>query len=171
MNLKDFSLEINQEIEKVEWQNKEIEVKQYLPIEKKLEMISRIINSSIDDNGYYNPAKVYIFTIIEIINEYSNIDFTEENMENIFNLYDLLVSTGLSAKIYSALNPFEIQQIQSWISELITSIYQYKNSIVGIFDIIKEDYSGLELDAEKIQDLLGNKEDLQLLHDVMTKMG
>lgn len=171
MNLQDLSLEIKQEIEKVEWQNKEIEVKQYLPIEKKLEMISRIINSSIDDNGYYNPAKVYIFTIIEIINEYSNIDFTEENMKNIFNLYDLLASTGLSAKIYSALNPFEIQQIQSWISELITSIYQYKNSIVGIFDIIKEDYSGLELDAEKIQDLLGNKEDLQLLHDVMTKMG
>jgi hypothetical protein len=34
------------------------EVKYYLPVEEKLEMISKIINQSIDDNGFYNPMRV-----------------------------------------------------------------------------------------------------------------
>jgi hypothetical protein len=34
------------------------EVKYYLPVEEKLELISNIINQSIDDNGYYNPIRL-----------------------------------------------------------------------------------------------------------------
>ena len=38
----------------------EIEVKEYLPIEEKLNLISRIVNQSVDDNGFYNPIKIKI---------------------------------------------------------------------------------------------------------------
>jgi hypothetical protein len=52
------------------------EVKHYLPVEEKMEMISKIINQSIDDNGYYNPIRVKIFTVLEVTYAYTNLSFT-----------------------------------------------------------------------------------------------
>ena len=171
IGLTKLGLTKNTEVEIVEWNEQKIEVKQYLPIEEKLNLITRIINLSVDDNGYYNPAKVYIYTILEILYAYTNINFTEKQKEDIAKTYDLIVSSGLSAKIFGALNPYEYQQLQGWIRELIDSIYQYKNSLVGMMESVKEDYDGLEFDAENIQELLNNKDNLSLVKDIVTKMG
>lgn len=171
IGLTKLGLTKNTEIEKVEWNGEEIEIKQYLPIENKLNMIMAILNSSIDDNGYYNPAKVYVYTIINMLDFYTNINFTDKQKEDISKTYDLIVGSGLSTKIFESINPYEYQQIQSWIIELIDSIYKYKNSIVGMMEIIKEDYSNIELDAEKLQETLGDKENLGFLQEVMEKMG
>ena len=73
-----FGLKKNEDVEIVEWNEQKIEVKQYLPIEDKLNLITAIIQNSIDDNGYYNPAKIYVYTIVEMINFYTNIGFTEK---------------------------------------------------------------------------------------------
>ena len=59
-----LGLKKNEDVEIVEWNEQKIEVKQYLPIEDKLNLITAIIQNSIDDNGYYNPAKIYVNTII-----------------------------------------------------------------------------------------------------------
>ena len=171
IGLTKLGLTKNTEIEKVEWNKEEIEVKQYLPIDDKLAMITEILNNSIDDNGYYNPAKIYVYTIINMLDFYTNINFTEKQKEDISKTYDLVAGSGLSAKIFTAINPYEYQQIQAWVKELIDSIYSYKNSMVGMMEIIKEDYNDIELDAEKIQQTLGDKENLTLLKDVMDKLG
>lgn len=171
IGLTKLGLTKNVEIEIVEWNEQKIEVKQYLPIEDKLKLISNIVNLSVDDNGYYNPAKIYIYTILEVLDSYTNINFTEKQKEDTAKTYDLIVSSGLSAKIFEALNPYEYQQLQSWIKELINSIYQYKNSLVGMMEIIKEDYGDIELDAENIQKALGDQDNLSFLKDVMDKLG
>lgn len=171
VGLTKLGLTKNTEVEIVEWNEQKIEVKQYLPIEEKLRLISNVVNLSVDDNGYYNPAKIYIYTILEILDIYTNINFTEKQKEDVAKTYDLVVSSGLSAKIFGALNPYEYQQLQSWIQELIDSIYQYKNSLVGMMEIIKEDYGDIELDAENIQKTLGDQENLAFLKDVMDKLG
>lgn len=171
IGLTKLGLTKNTEIEKVEWNGEEIEVKQYLPIDDKLAMIAAILNSSIDDNGYYNPAKIYVYTIVNMLDYYTNINFTDKQKEDISKTYDLVAGSGLSVKVFAAINPYEYQQIQGWIRELIDSIYTYKNSIVGMMELIKDDYSNIELDAEKIQETLGDKENLTLLRDVMEKLG
>lgn len=171
VGLTKLGLTKNTEVEIVEWNEQQIEVKQYLPIEEKLQLIGNIINLSVDDNGYYNPAKVYIYTILEVLDAYTNINFTEKQKEDVAKTYDLVAGSGLSIKVFSALNPYEYQQLQSWIHELIDSIYKYKNSLVGMMEIIKEDYSNIELDAENIQKTLDSQEDLGFLKDVMDKLG
>lgn len=171
IGLTKLGLTKNTDIEIVEWNEQKIEVKQYLPIENKLDLISNIINLSVDDNGYYNPAKVYIYTILEVLYAYTNINFTDKQKEDVAKTYDLVAGSGLSAKIFAALNPYEYQQLQSWIHELIDSIYKYKNSLVGMMEIIKEDYSDIELDAENIQKTLGDQDNLAFLKDVMDKLG
>ena len=171
IGLTKLGLTKNTDVSKVEWNGEEIEVKQYLPIDDKLAMIAAILNSSIDDNGYYNPAKIYVYTIINMLDYYTNINFTDKQKEDISKTYDLVASSGLSSAIFTVISPYEYQQIQGWIRELVDSIYTYKNSIVGMMELIKDDYSNIELDAEKIQETLGDKENLTLLRDVMEKLG
>ena len=156
----------------VEWNDQNIEVKNYLPIKEKIELVENIVNKSVDENGYYNPIKIYVNTIIEVINSYTNISFTEKQKEDIEKLYDLLVSSGFSGKIIGEIiNPYEYQKIRQWVNELINSIYSYKNSVLGILDVISTDYKDLDLNALKIKEEIADPENLTLLKDVLTKLG
>lgn len=171
ISLSKFNLKKQESIEKITFNDQEIEIKQYLPIDEKLTLISKIVNDSVDGNGFYNPARIYIYSIIYTIDAYTNISFTKQQLENITKTYDLVVSSGLSAKVFEALNPYEIQQLNMWTQELIDSIYKYRNSVLGILENIKNDYDELNLDATAIEEKLSNKENLALLRDVLQKMG
>lgn len=168
----DLKLESKQEIETIEWGDQKIEIKQYLPVQNKLDLITTIVNDSIDANNFYNPAKIYIYSILEIIFAYTNIELNEEQMENPAETYDLLVSSGLSAKIFEQINPYEYQQIKNWVNETIDSLYKYKQSVLGVLETVRDDYSDAEMKAEDIQKkLTEHPEDLQLLKDIMDKLG
>ena len=166
-----LGLKKTEEVEVIEWNEQKIEIKQYLPIEDKLDMIANIINQSADYNGYYNPARIYIFTILEMIDYYTNISLTEKQKADIFKTFDLFVNSGLSAAIFDKINPYEYNQIKSWVHELINSIYAYKNSVVGIMDTIKEDFNLIDLDTEKLVERLGNKENIEFINELLNKMG
>ena len=166
-----LGLKKTEEIEVIEWNEQKIEVKQYLPIEDKLDMIANIINQSADYNGYYNPARIYIFTILEMIDYYTNISLTKKQKADVFKTFDLFVNSGLSAAIFDKINPYEYNQIKSWVHELINSIYVYKNSVVGIMDTIKEDFNLMDLDTEKLVERLGNKENIEFINELLNKMG
>ena len=46
-------------VQTVEYNDQTIEVKQYLPIAEKSELITRVLNNSVDENtGYYNLLKL-----------------------------------------------------------------------------------------------------------------
>ena len=166
-----LGLKKTEKVEVIEWNEQKIEVKQYLPIEDKLDMIANIINQSADYNGYYNPARIYIFTILEMIDYYTNISLTEKQKADVFKTFDLFVNSGLSAAIFDKINPYEYNQIKSWVHELINSIYVYKNSVVGIMDTIKEDFNLMDLDTEKLVERLGNKENIEFINELLNKMG
>lgn len=166
-----LGLKKTEEVEVIEWNEQKIEVKQYLPIEDKLDMIANIINQSADYNGYYNPARIYIFTILEMIDYYTNISLTEKQKADVFKTFDLFVNSGLSAAIFDKINPYEYNQIKSWVHELINSIYVYKNSVVGIMDTIKDEFNLMDLDTEKLVERLGNKENIEFINELLNKMG
>ena len=68
-----LGLKMNQEVSTIEFNEQVIEVKQYLPINTKLELISNVINMSADENNFANSVKVSIFTTLEILYAYTNI--------------------------------------------------------------------------------------------------
>ena len=78
-----LGLSKNTEVKEIEWNDQKIEVKQYLPIEEKINLVGKILNESVDDNGYYNPIRLNIYTNMEIIIAYTNISFTEKQKEDI----------------------------------------------------------------------------------------
>ena len=65
----------------------------------------------------------------------------------------------------------EFQFINRTVREVIDEVYKYKTSALGILQAVTEDYSNLDLDAEKLKDKIADKENLQLLNNVMEKLG
>ena len=148
-----------------------IEVKRYLPVEEKLDLIGRVLELSHDSNNFSNPVKVDVYTMLEIIDKYTNITFTDKQKENPTKLYDLIVSNGLAAAVVNAIPGAEYEILTDAINRTIKSVYKYQNSVLGILDSITTDYSNLNLDADEIRKKIGDPENLALLKDIMTKLG
>ena len=127
------------------------EVKHYLPLKEKLELVSNIINKSVDDNGFYNPMRVKMNMVLEVTYAYTNLSFTEKMKEDPFKLYDILISTGIFTDIVNVIREKDWTEIQDSVWATIKNIYDYKNSAMGILDIITTDYKDLKLDATTIQ--------------------
>ena len=147
------------------------EVKHYLPFIEKLELVSRIINNSVDDNGFYNPMRVKLYMVLEITYAYTNLSFTEKMKEDPFKLYDILVSTGIFTDIINVIREKDWQEIQENVWSTIKNIYDYRNSVMGILENVVADYNNLNLDATEIQEKLADPENMALLKDVLNKLG
>ena len=134
-------------------------------------MIGNIINLSADENRFYNPMKLDIFTALEIMDNYTNISFTEKQKEDPAKLYDQLITSGLYNNVLDVITPEEWYYINNTLTETVQAIYSYQNSVMGILDTVSQDYSNLKFDAEDIQKTLGDPNNLSLLKDILTKLG
>ena len=166
-----LGLKPNNEIQYIEFNEQTIEVKQYLSVEEKLELITKVLELSHDSNNFSNPVKVSVYTTLEIIEKYTNVNFTEKQKENPTKLYDLLVGNGFAAAVIKAIPEPEYDEILTGIKQTIKSVYKYQNSVLGILDTISQDYSNLNLDATEIQKKLADPNNMELLKGIMTKLG
>ena len=146
------------------------EVKHYLSFKEKLELISRIINNSMDDNGFYNPMRVRMFMTLEIVYFYTNLTFTEKMKEDPFKLYDLLVSTNIFNEVKSVIGE-EWEEINDGVISTIKNIYEYRNSVLGILEAVSHDYASLNLDANEIYTKIADPNNMELLKSVVSKLG
>lgn len=146
------------------------EVKYYLSMKDKLDLISRIINFSVDTNGFYNPMRVKLYMTLEIIYAYTNLNFTDKMKEDPFKLYDIVISTGIFTDILSAICEDDWKEIQESTWHTINNIYTYRNSVMGILETVKEDYQGVSFDAEEINKNISNPENLELIKQILTKL-
>ena len=154
-----------------EYNEQVIEVKQYLPVEEKLELITRVLELSHDQNNFPNPVKVQVYTALEMISKYTNISFTEKQKENPTKLYDLLNENGIIEATVLHMPQEEYDVVINGIWDTIDAVYKYQNSILGILDSVSQDYSNLNLDATSIQQKLADPNNLELLKGIMTKLG
>ena len=167
-----LGLKKKDEVKTVNINNNVIEVKQYLPINDKLALISRVINLSHDsNNNFANPVQVEVIGTIEIIAAYTNLSFTEKQKEDYAKLYDLLEENGITKDLIGAIPEDEYAFLIDGINDSIEAVYKYQNSILGILEVISQDYSNLDFDATKIQQQLADPDNLSLLKDVLTKLG
>lgn len=151
--------------------NFDIEVKQYLPVNDKLDLIARVLNGAHDENNFPNPVKIEVIGALEIVMAYSNLSFTDKQKEDVSKLYDLLESNGIINQIVSAIPEEEYNFVINGIDDTIDAVYTYQNSILGILESVSQDYSNLELDATALQKKMAEPGNMELLKDVLTKLG
>lgn len=166
-----LGLKPNKDVKSFMFTDQEIEVKQYLTVSEKLDMISRIINNSADDMKFYNVGKLHIFMTLEVIYNYTNINFTEKQKEDVTKLYDSIMSSGFYDAVVEWIPEEELDWIEETLMDTVDSIYKYQNSIFGILEAATQDYSELEFDATTIHDQLADPNNLALLKGIMTRLG
>ena len=166
-----LGLKNNNQVVNINYNEQIIEVKQYISVNDKLKLISDIINNTVDEHNFCNPVKVKVYLLIGIIENYTNISFTEKQKEDIVKLYDLIQSNGLFDKILEAIPAEEFNDLVNSTWDSIDAIYTYNNSAMGVLDNIGKDYKDMEFDAEAIQAKLANGENVEFLKDVLAKLG
>ena len=164
----------NQEVKTVIINEQTIEVKQYLPSNDKLELISNVINTAAnvkEGMNFANPVLIDICGTLEIIYAYTNISFTEKQKEDPTKLYDLLDNSGIIDAIINLIPEIEYNFIIDGIDQSVESIYTYHNSLLGILEHVSQDYSNMDLEASAIQQKLGDPDNMAFLKEVLTKLG
>ena len=153
----------NTDIASFDWNGQTIEVKQYLPIQDKLTLISNVLNNCQDENNFINEAKMSMFMTLEFVYNYTNINFTEKQKSDPAKLYDLLAGSGFFDDFFAVLPQTEYKSIAIWLDKNANHIYNYRNSIYGILDALNTDYKNLELDANALKEKMAAPEALGLL--------
>lgn len=145
-----------------------VKVKQYLPIEKKLALAGNIVNNTADDTDFYNPARLEIFYVLNMVRAYTDIEY--EDMD-IFEAYDRLVGSGFWQGIDNAIPFSEKDFIKRNVEKVIENVYAYKNSALGMIRAIGEEAKNLEIDGQKIKETIGSPEVMKFTKDVLDKLG
>ena len=122
------------------------------------------------DENYSNPVKAGVYRDLEVIFAYTNISFTEKQKEDLPKLYDMLYSSGVITEVLKNIPEDEYMEIVFGVRDSIEAIYKYQNSILGVLDTIKTDYSDTEFDLSKIQEALTSS-DLSMVKDIISKLG
>lgn len=150
--------------------NKEITVKQYLPINEKLNLTARVLSAvSGNEYSFVNPVHIDVYSIVEILKAYTNIEFAEDALPA--EIYDTLIQEKMLNPLIEAIPEQEFNYLTENIRQTADAYYNYKNSVLGILEAVSTDYSNLNFDATEIQKKIGDPNNLTLLKDVMDKLG
>ena len=148
-----------------------IAVKQYLPIQDKLALIGRVVElAHMQDENYSNPVKASVFRDLEVFEAYTNISFTDKQKEDPSKLYDILYSSNVLSTVLEVIPQEEYMSITNGVKDTIEAVYKYQNSVLGILDTIKTDYSNLDLDITKLSSKLTGDENLDMVKNILTKL-
>lgn len=161
----------NQEIKNLKYNEQIIEIKQYLPVNEKLQLITNVLDKVTNEHNFINPTKVKVFLDLEIVKFYTNINFTEKQLEDFTKLYDLMQGANLFELIFDNLPQAEYNQLKSDTLECIESYYKYRSSAMGVLDSMSGDYSNASLDLEALQNQISDPESLGLLKDIIPLLG
>ena len=148
-----------------------VAVKQYLPIEQKLKLAESILIQCVSNSEkFFNQMHFDMIKIIETIKFYTDIEFTEEELNNIEQLYDILIQSNILMQIVEAIpadEKFDLDRI----NVIVRDYYNYKNSLYGVMEGVTQKYENLELNSDEIQKKIADPDNITLLKNIMEKLG
>ena len=150
--------------------DKEIIIKQYLPIKDKAELVDYIIQSSFDSQGLFSPIRQSIYTIIGMLKWYTNINFTDTMMQNIEKTYDAIVLNHLD-NILENIDEDERNIISQMIQDAIIETKDYIRSFAGQLRATQSDYDETKIDLDAMAKELEDPDKIGFLKNLMEKMG
>lgn len=142
-----------------------IEVKQYLPIQQKIELIQFVTNISLDDNtGFVSPVKRTIATGIAILQFYAGINF--DLTQNLTTAYDTFERENLIEKVKELIPEKELNSLMELLDNNLDVIQKYNTSAAGIAqavtatldDIVSKIKEQMDNLPESVKETLGKKE-------------
>ena len=147
-----LKLKTKNEITEIDFEGNKIEVKQYLPISDKIDLIDITLQKAKEDR-LYNPLKIEMYFNLHLVYLYTNIKFTEKQKEDEEKLYDILDSNGLINAIIAAIPEKEYNNLLSKANEKIINELKYNTTTAAIISKIVDD---LPAQAQAMADIIDN---------------
>lgn len=149
-----------------------IEVEQYLPLEKKLDLITSVIEQSGNgEEGFFNIVKLEAYYIIEMLRAYTNISFTEKQLEDTAKLYDAIKLNGVWAAAINIIPEVERTYIWDNIMTLAREVTAYNNSVLGILKAVSNNRDNLNFDITELIAQIKDPEALELVKNMLNQTG
>lgn len=146
-----------------------LEVRDYLPMNEKIELISNVVDYALDENtGRFSPVRTALYFDLALVHHYAGINFDGEDM---IAAYDVLETTGLLDKIVSAIPQDEYNFMKDLVDETTHDIADYNSSFAGVMQIASSDANGLSAQIEDILGKVKNREGLELLGEIKNVAG
>lgn len=147
-----LKLKMNNTIKEVDFNGIKIEIFQYLPIENKYNLIMLALQNSKSER-IYNPIKLNMYFNLYIVYMYSNINFTDKQRENEYELYDKLESNGLINLIIDNIPNEEYQELCDFLTDTQKAKEIEERSLTGL---ATEIINSLPTNALAMQDIVEN---------------
>lgn len=131
MNYSDLSLKKNIETNSFKWNDKEINILKYLPIDDKYDIVMITIQKAFED-GIYNPIKLDLYFHLNLVYLYTDLDFTPEEREAETKLYDEMKSSGFLDEFLKNIDPNDYKEMQEDIENIVDLSLKYKTSAASV---------------------------------------
>lgn len=128
----------------------DIEVLQYLPIEDKYSLVNVTLQEA-KEGALFNPIKLDMYFHLNLVYMYTNLSFTDKQREDESKLYDTLSSNGFIDKMLETIPDEEYANLLEYIETIIEDTLDYKNTIGGV---INEVIETLPMRAEEMQKIV-----------------
>ena len=157
-----LKLKTKEDVKTFDFNGNIIEVKQYLPIEDKYDLISIALQKAKEDS-IYNELKLDMYFNLYLVYLYTNLSFTDKQKEDEAKLYDALQSNGFIDKMMEVFNDDEYNDLLNYIELQKEIEVSYNTSAAGIFyNLFKEMPANTEklknifdtFDPEKYQEVI-----------------
>lgn len=133
-----LKLKLKEDIKEFDFNGTIIQVKQYLPIIDKNDLIDITLQKA-KENRIYNPLKVNMYFHLHLIYAYTNLTFTDKQREDEEKLYDILNTNGLIDKVVTAIPELEYKDLIAKTDERIENELKYNNTAAAVLSKLIND--------------------------------
>lgn len=152
MLYKDLKLKLNTDYNIAKVGDNEIQVLQYLPVSDKIDLIQIALQKSLE-NGIYNEIKLDVYFNLYLIYMYTNLEFTDEEKANEFELYDKLNCNNIIISVIGAMEEGEYEDLMSYLKIVKANNEKYKTSAAAVLQSFIQD---LPKNAQAAADIVDN---------------
>ena len=128
-----MKLKINDEVKVVDIFGQSVEVKQYLPVEEKNNLIEISLQHAARGT-VFNDLLLDAYFHVFLVFKYTNINFTDKQKEDILTLYDILECNDVITEVISAIPEQEYNNLRDEMTYMAKQIAEYMISAKAIAD-------------------------------------
>lgn len=129
----------------------EINVKKYLPLSDKIDLIQIALQKA-EEDGIYNEMKLDAYFHLNIVYLYTDIEFTQQDREDEMALYDILESNDIIDQVVANMNNSEYIELRTYLEKMRDDSLTYKNTAAAVLTRIIQDLPKNAAAAKEIVD-------------------
>ena len=157
-----LKLKTKDEVKIIVVNEKEIEVKQYLPAVDKNSILEATISEA-DGGTILNTLAIDIYFHLFLVFKYTNLSFTDAQREDLMKLYDILETNDIINKVVEVIPTAEYQTLYDNLKDMIELYNNYRNSAKALVEqfsmfapqeAVKIEEQIKDLDIDKMKEVL-----------------